>query len=53
MVVRNHIKLGVSLMVLYCVVDTGYGLGRSDLHYQKVKTTKWIKHKLRATFEGQ
>ena len=22
---RNHIKLGVSLRVLYCVVDTGYG----------------------------
>ena len=27
--VRNHVKLGVSLRVLYCVVDTGYGLGRS------------------------
>ena len=26
---HNHIKLGVSLRVLYCVVDTGYGLGRS------------------------
>jgi hypothetical protein len=26
---RNHFKLGVSLRVLYCVVDTGYGLGRS------------------------
>ena len=24
--VRNHVKLGVSLRVLYCVVDTGYGL---------------------------
>ena len=24
--VRNHIKLGVSTMILYCVVDTGYGL---------------------------
>ena len=23
--VRNHVKLGVSLRVLYCVVDTGYG----------------------------
>ena len=29
MTVRNHVKLGVSLRVLYCVVDTGYGLGRS------------------------
>ena len=28
-IVRNHVKLGVSLRVLYCVVDTGYGLGRS------------------------
>ena len=27
--VRNHVKLGVSLKVLYCVVDTGYELGRS------------------------
>ena len=28
-VVRNLVKLGVFLRVLYCVVDTGYGLGRS------------------------
>ena len=27
--VRSHVKLGVSLRVLYYVVDTGYGLGRS------------------------
>ena len=27
--VRNQVKLGVSLRVLYCVVDIGYGLGRS------------------------
>ena len=26
---RNHVKLGISLRVLYCVVDAGYGLGRS------------------------
>ena len=26
---HNHVKLGVSLRVLYCVVDTGYGLDRS------------------------
>jgi hypothetical protein len=25
--VRNHVKLGVSIRILYCVVDTGYGLG--------------------------
>ena len=54
---RNHVKLGVSLRVLYCVVDTGYGLGRSlgiaDLHCRKVESTKWLKHKLRATIEGQ
>ena len=28
--VRNHVKLGVSLKVLNCVVDTGYGLSRSQ-----------------------
>ena len=27
--VCNHVKLGVSLRVPYCVVDAGYGLGRS------------------------
>ena len=27
--VRNYVKLGISLRVLYCVVDTGYWLGRS------------------------
>ena len=27
--VRNHIKLGVSPRILYCVVDTGYELGGS------------------------
>ena len=26
---RNHVKLGVSPRILYCVVDTGYGLGGS------------------------
>jgi hypothetical protein len=46
--VRNHVKLGVSLRVLYCVVDTGFGLGRSlgdcrpalpkSQKYQMVKT---------------
>ena len=45
---RNHVKLGVSLRVLYCVVDTCYGLGRSlgdcrsalpkGRKYQMVKT---------------
>ena len=47
-VVRNHVKLGVSLRVPYCVVDDGYGLGRSledcrpalpkGWKYQMVKT---------------
>ena len=46
--VRNHVKLGVSPRVLYCVADTGYGLGRSlgdckpalpkGQKYQMVKT---------------
>ena len=38
---RNHVKLGFSLRVLYCVVDAGYGLGGSleDCRkYQMVKT---------------
>ena len=45
---RNHIKLGVSPRILYCVVDTGYGLGGSlgdckpallnGKKYQMVKT---------------
>jgi len=46
--VRNHLKLGVSPRILYCVVDTGYGLGGSlgdcrpalpkGQKYQMVKT---------------
>ena len=28
-------------------------LGIADLHFQKVKSTKWLKYKLRATIEGQ
>ena len=45
---RNHVKQGVSPRVLYCVVDTGSGLGRSlgecrpalpkGQKYQMVKT---------------
>ena len=30
--VRNYVKLGVSPRILYCEVDTGYGLGGS-LHF--------------------
>ena len=46
--VCNHVKLGVFLSILYCVVDTGYGLGGSlgdcrpalpkGRKYQMVKT---------------
>ena len=46
--VHNHLKLGVSPRILYCVVDTGYGLGGSlgdcrpalpkGQKYQMVKT---------------
>ena len=54
---RNHVKLGVSPRILYCVMDTGYGLGGSlgiaDLHCQKVKSTKWLKHKQRVAIGGQ
>ena len=51
--VCNHIKLVVSLRVLYCVVDTGYGLGRylGDCRPALTKGRKyqiWLKHKLRA-----
>ena len=28
-------------------------LGIADLHCRKVESTKWLKHKLRATFRGQ
>ena len=45
---RNHVKLGVSPRILYCVMDTGYGLGGSlgdcrpalpkGQKYQMVKT---------------
>ena len=28
-------------------------LGIADLHFQKVESTKWLKHKLRATLGGQ
>ena len=46
--VRNYVKLGVPLRILYCVMDTGYGLGGSlrdcrtalpkGRKYQMVKT---------------
>ena len=55
--VRNHVKLGVSLRVLYCVVDTGYGFGRSLGDFRpalpKGQSTKWLKHKQRAKLGGQ
>ena len=28
-------------------------MGLSDLYRQKVESTKWLKHKLRVTLEGQ
>ena len=50
-------SLGVSLRVLYCVVDTGLGLadlwGIADLYCRKVESTKWLEHKLRAMSGGQ
>ena len=60
---RNQVKLEIrsfvmnfnsrvfSLRILYCVVDTGYGI--ADLHCQKVQNSKWLKHKLRAMIGGQ
>ena len=51
----NHV--GVSPRALYCVVDLAMGLadlmGIADLHCRKVESTKWLKHKLRATIGGQ
>ena len=61
---RYHVKLeirsfvmnfnsgGFSLRVLYCVVDTSYW-EIADLHCWKVKSTKWLKYKQRATIGGQ
>ena len=55
--VRNHVKLEIrsfvlnfnsrefSLRVPDCVVDAGYGLGRS-LGIADLSCTKWLKHKL-------
>ena len=44
----------VSLGVLYCVAMGSADLwGITDLHCPKVKCTKWLKHKLRATLGGQ
>ena len=42
----NHVKLGVSPRILYCVENTSYGLGGylgiADLDCQKVKNIKWL-----------
>ena len=66
---RNHVKLeirsfvmnfnsrGFSLRILYCVVDTGYGLGRSLGNcipaVPEGRKYQMVKHKLRATIDGQ
>ena len=54
--VPNHVKLGVSPRILYCVVDTGYGLGRflGDCRPALLKGQKykWLKHILRAILGG-
>ena len=50
--VMNFNSGGFSLRVLYCVVDTGYWV-IADLHWQKVKSSKWLKYKQRATIGGQ
>ena len=55
---RNHVKLiyiinslrGFSKGTVLC---GGHQLGIADLHCQKVESTKWLKHKLRATIGGQ
>ena len=39
---RNHIKLGVSLRVLYFAMDTGYGLGRSGLSFPLRLAGGWL-----------
>ena len=39
----NHIKLGVSLRVLYCVVDTGYGHGRSLRDWKPILPKRMVK----------
>ena len=56
--VCNHVKLDVSPRILYCalwILAMGLAdiLGIADLHCRKVESTKWLKHKLRATLGGQ
>ena len=48
--VRNHIKLEIHSFVMN-FNSGGYGL--ADLHCRKVESTRWLKHKLRATIGGQ
>ena len=51
------VKLGVSPRILYCVVDTGYGLGRSLGDCRPAlpngKKYQMVKKKLRAMIGGQ
>ena len=53
---HDHIKLEIEFQQ-QGREDTGYGLGRfwriADLHCRKVESTKWLKHKLKATIGGQ
>ena len=49
-IVRNHVKLGISLRVRYVRWMLAMGLADlweiADLHCRKVQSTKWLKHKL-------
>ena len=64
--VRNHVKLlhvykscrGFSKGTVLCggyylAMGLADLLGIADLHCRKVESTKWLKHKLRATIGGQ
>jgi hypothetical protein len=63
--VRNHVKLlriinsrrGFSKGTVLCggyyiAMGLADRLGIADLHCRKVESTKWLKHKLRATWEA-
>ena len=56
---RNHVKLGAfskdTVLSIWWTLAMGFEdlRGIVYLNCQKVKSTKWLKHKLRATLEGQ
>ena len=52
-IVHNHVKLGEYSKDTLLAMGLADLLGIADLHYQKVKSIKWLKHELRATIGCQ